>query len=72
MFINLANLKLLGFDNSRHIPFTRRFRVACSQCQAMNINGIPTHEKGCPHEMHECRDCNEIIPARQKYCECCA
>lgn len=70
--MNLKQLKLLGFDNSRHVPFTKEYRVWCSQCRSLVINGYPTHEKGCPNAMHECRGCNEIIPMNQKYCETCS
>lgn len=70
--MNLTTLRLMGFDRSRHIPFTRQFSVKCSQCEALSINGTPTHETGCPQAMHECAGCNEIIPLRQKYCEECS
>lgn len=43
-----------GFDNSKLVNDRDdgRFyvRVGCSQCQAMCINGIPVHERGCPNE----------------------
>ena len=39
----------LGFDQTEHIPFTKRYRVRCSQCEALCINGIPCHETGCLH-----------------------
>lgn len=62
-------LVAMGFDLSQHIPFTNQWRVKCSQCQALAINGTPTHETGCPNAMHECRGCNAIIPMNQRYCE---
>jgi hypothetical protein len=46
----VGSLRARGFDKSRHIPGTRRWHVGCSQCQAMTINGIPVHERGCPNE----------------------
>jgi hypothetical protein len=46
----LAHLRdSLGFDLSTHVPFTKRYRIRCSQCEAACINGIPCHETGCPN-----------------------
>ncbi len=45
--MRLRELRNMGFDNSRHVPFTKNFYVACSQCEALCINGMPTHEIGC-------------------------
>jgi len=70
--ITLASLRARGFDLSEHIPFTRQYRVRCSQCEACVINGIACHEHGCPNATHECNGCNEIIPQRQRYCQDCA
>lgn len=39
----------LGFDLAEHVPFTRRYRIRCSQCEAVVINGIPCHEQRCPN-----------------------
>jgi hypothetical protein len=39
----------LGFDRAEHIPFTRQYRIRCSQCDALVINGRPCHETGCPN-----------------------
>ena len=61
----LTQLRALGFDNSTTA------RVECSQCSAMVINGVPCHERACPNAMHECHGCNELIPARVRYCEDC-
>lgn len=38
-----------GFDASKVIPFERRWRVKCSQCETLVVNGVPTHETGCPN-----------------------
>lgn len=43
-------LKRAGFDLSEKVRGEPRFRVRCSQCQAMCINGVPTHERGCPNQ----------------------
>jgi hypothetical protein len=69
--MNLAQLRTLGFEGSSHIPFSSQYRVRCHNCEALVINGIPTHETGCPEAKHECAGCNEIIPSRQRYCETC-
>ena len=68
----LHQLRRLGFDRSCVVPFERGARIGCSQCQAASINGVPCHERGCPHATHECKGCNETIPARQTYCADCA
>lgn len=60
-----------GFDATVHIPFTKQYRVRCTQCEALVINGVPTHEHRCPNATHECSGCNERIPVRQKYCGEC-
>lgn len=69
--MNLATLRNLGFDNAKHVPFTKQYHVACSQCQALAINGTPTHEHGCPNAVKECHGCNALIPINQKYCQDC-
>lgn len=51
--MKLKELRTLGFDESYNIPFSNRYRVLCSQCQAMVINNIPCHETGCPNEKIE-------------------
>lgn len=45
----LQRLRDAGFDLSAAIPFEKGYRVRCSQCEALVINGIPCHERGCPH-----------------------
>lgn len=68
----LDSLHALGFDRSSHVfGLPKRFAVACSQCEALVINGTPTHETGCPNAVHECHGCNAMIPMRQKYCAEC-
>ena len=39
----------LGFDTSWFNRSTQAWRLGCSQCQSLFINGIPTHEHGCPN-----------------------
>lgn len=43
-------LRRQGFDRSQYNRDSRTYRVACSQCQAMVINGVAVHERGCPNE----------------------
>lgn len=61
----------LGFDESYHIAFTRTYKIQCGQCEALVINGIPTHEHGCSNATHECNGCYARIPTNQRYCEEC-
>lgn len=68
----LSNLRARGFDLSTHIPFTSQYRVKCSCCEALAINGVACHERGCPNAVHECHGCNELIPTNRRYCQDCA
>lgn len=45
----VAQLRQQGFDRSYAIPFERAWYLRCSQCEALAISGIPTHEQGCPN-----------------------
>jgi hypothetical protein len=70
----LENLIHLGFDNTEPVDkwgTSGAFSVGCSQCQALVINGVATHEHGCPNAMHECKGCDALIPMRREYCEDC-
>lgn len=49
----------LGFDLSTAEPFSKAVNVRCSQCQALCINGVPTHETGCPNQKHTKEDADE-------------
>lgn len=57
-----AQLIALGFDKGAR---------GCSQCQALSINGTPTHEAGCPNQTFECRGCNARVSRKGAYCEEC-
>ena len=70
--VNVRSLRARGFDRSANVPFTRLYRVVCSQCEALVLNGVPTHERGCPQDKGECRGCGAPIPARHRWCEECA
>jgi hypothetical protein len=64
----VESLHALGFDASAQEGF---LKVQCSECEAMVINGVPTHEHTCPNAMKECEGCNNIIPACGRFCiEC--
>lgn len=56
----LAVLRSQGFDRSSYAG-AKQWRVRCSQCEAMVINGIATHERGCPNAPRQTRneDCEE-------------
>ena len=66
----LASLRANGFDEAYHIPFTKSFKVRCSQCEACSINGVACHETGCPNQTYECKGCNATVSFRG-YCEDC-
>ena len=44
----------LGFDKGS---------AGCSSCQALSINGQPTHETGCPNQTHICKGCDDCTAA---------
>lgn len=68
-----ARLHAQGFDLSRAIPFEHAWRVRCSQCDAVCVNGIPCHERGCPNDRNgECFECGTTINRRARYCDDCA
>ena len=47
-------------------------RVKCSQCEALAVNGVGTHEHGCPNKTHACLECGAPISTRHRLCESCA
>ncbi len=49
----------LGFDNATNVLFTSSYRIRCSQCEALVINGVPAHERRCPNTPREERDDEE-------------
>ena len=42
-------LKRQGFDLSAYVG-SKEWRVRCSQCEALVINGVACHERHCPNE----------------------
>lgn len=73
--MTIRQIRSLGFVGSYR---TRDgIAVRCDSCEALVINGHPTHERGCPNAprvnpAHECAGCNTFIPATFKYCAGCA
>jgi rRNA maturation endonuclease Nob1 len=65
----LAQLRALGFEGSSYNPATRQWQVRCDSCEALVINGIPTHELRCPKQTHECRWCGSTTPPGESYCD---
>ncbi len=55
----VKQLHQAGFDESYVIPFEHAWKVRCSQCEALVINGYPTHEQGCPNTPREDEEENE-------------
>lgn len=53
MSVTTKGLKKSGFDLSYYDRQSGYHRVRCSQCQALVINGYPTHETGCPNSRKE-------------------
>ncbi len=69
--MTLERLIELGFDRSYESEDGCN-KVRCSQCEALCIQGTPTHEAGCPHTRHECFGCEAIVERGVRYCEECA
>jgi hypothetical protein len=43
----------LGFDLTEYDFHEGHYHVRCSRCQAVVINGVPCHERGCPNQPTE-------------------
>lgn len=41
-----------GFDRSYIVKYGK-VRIGCSQCEALVINGVACHERGCPNQVRE-------------------
>lgn len=65
----LQTLRYKGFATSSHIPFTKQYKVRCTECEALVINGTPCHETGCPEQRIECRECGGLVK-RGEGCDC--
>lgn len=53
----VQQLRDAGFDRSYAIPFEHSWKVRCSQCEALVINGLACHETGCPNTVRDEEDC---------------
>jgi hypothetical protein len=42
-------LRKAGFDETYYNRSTGYYKVKCSQCDALVINGVACHETGCPN-----------------------
>jgi hypothetical protein len=52
-----SRLRKRGFDKSQYDPSSRTTKLGCSQCQALAINGVACHERGCPNDRkHQAED----------------
>ena len=60
----LQSLRDRGFDESEHIPFTKHYRIRCSQCEALSINEMACHETGCPNIVPTCEECGNLDPKK--------
>ena len=47
--------------------------MSCDQCQMVAINGVATHETGCPNTPRECDECGSAFagPRYQRTCPDC-
>lgn len=72
----IERLELRGFTVTPQ-KFKKEVAISCDQCQALAINGIPTHETGCPNQRHrvDCFVCGCEFLSKYKHrgqtCEDC-
>jgi hypothetical protein len=50
------NLLTQGFDLSEYDNQSGYWRVRCSQCESLVINGLACHETGCPNSKRRSED----------------
>lgn len=58
-----------GFDDSERRG--QYVHVSCSQCEALVINGVACHERGCCNQPVECPECGQTWPDRVSAAACC-
>ena len=51
--IKAQELRSQGFDKTHVDRSSGNVRFGCSQCQAMAVNGVAIHERGCPNEKYD-------------------
>jgi hypothetical protein len=64
----LTSLQAKGFDKSYYTKHTTGVEVACSQCEALVICGVPCHERGCPNRPEYCSECGNPVPKGETCC----
>lgn len=64
----VASAKARGFDRSVALR-SGCVVVRCSGCEALVINGVATHERGCPQQTRICGRCGGQYPRGQS-CIC--
>jgi hypothetical protein len=42
-----VRLRRAGFDKCGYNPRERKWKVGCTKCKALVINGVPCHELNC-------------------------
>ena len=53
MISTVEVLRRKGFDLSKYDRGYQTWRVKCSACEALVINGVPCHETGCHHQQKD-------------------
>ena len=48
--LNGVTLRKMGFDLTKYNRSSGYYRVKCSYCDSVVINGVPCHEHGCPND----------------------
>ena len=68
----LESLEARGFDASR-VSGRRGVSVGCTQCAALVVCGVATHEHGCPNgRRFACWQCGQEYRDREDAAACCA
>lgn len=69
--MRIEELQAKGFDNSEPSASEPGYiDIACSQCAALVICGVPCHETGCPNALpYECFQCG-CTPVKYKNSVC--
>mgnify|MGYP001617178391 FL=1 len=72
--LQLDRFRQQGFNRSyaqSANPSSHLVMPRCSQCEVLVINGVASHETGCPNAMHACKGCSDLVSMRQTYCADC-
>ena len=64
-----------GFSKPFTITVLLKMSAGCDQCEMLNINGVNTHEQGCPNSWKgskkECEWCGKEFNPKEKGQKCC-